>query len=117
MPRRRFSDGTSPCFFTEEDKARDAAAAALRAAREAGRFESEGWRVRKDGSRFWAAALLHSIRDEAGEFVGFAKITRDITERRAEREGLRESERRFRLLVQSVVDYAIYMLDTEGYIS
>jgi PAS domain S-box-containing protein len=104
-------------FFTEEDIAQDFPGNALRTARETGRFESEGWRVRKDGSRFWAVALLESIRDETGELIGFAKITRDITERRAEREALRESERRFRLLVQGVVDYAIFMLDTEGYVS
>src|SRR4051812_10807671 len=104
-------------FFTPEDMARDTPGTALRTARETGRFESEGWRVRKDGTRFWAMALLESIRDESGSLVGFAKVTRDITERRAEREALRESERRFRLLVQSVVDYAIFMIDRQGFVS
>jgi PAS domain S-box-containing protein len=104
-------------FFTPEDMARDTPGTALRTARESGRFESEGWRVRKDGTRFWAIALIEAIRDPSGSLVGFAKVTRDITERRAEREALRESERRFRLLVQSVVDYAIFMIDRQGFVS
>src|SRR4051812_20279849 len=82
-------------FFTPEDIARDTPGTALRTARETGRFESEGWRVRKDGTRFWAMALLESIRDESGRLVGFAKVTRDITERRGERGTFRGRERRF----------------------
>src|SRR3954462_5582748 len=77
-------------FFTEADLAADVPGRALRTARETGRFETGGWRVRKDGSRFWAVALLESIRDETGNVIGFAKVTRDITERRVEREALRE---------------------------
>ena len=82
-----------------------------------GRFEAEGWRVRKDGTRFWANAVLDPILDPDGEHVGFAKITRDITAKREQERALFESEQRFRLLVQGVRDYAIYMLDTEGHVT
>ena len=70
--------------------------------------------MRKDGSRFWALAVLDAVRDREGNVVGFAKVTRDMTERREAQQALMESERRFRLLVQGVTDYAIFMLDPEG---
>ena len=73
--------------------------------------------MRKDGKRFWAVAVIEAIRDETGALVGFGKVTRDITDRHDAREALVESERRFRLLVDSVVDYAIYMLDPSGIIT
>ena len=101
-------------FFTEQDRANGKPARALHTAKTTGRFEDEGWRVRKDGALFWASAMLDAVRGEDGEVIGFAKITRDLTERRAGQQALEESERRFRLLVNGVVDYAIYMLDTEG---
>ncbi len=88
----------------------------LRVARETGRFEDEGWRVRKDGTRFWANVIITRLIDADGAFRGFSKITRDLTERRREEEQLRMSEERFRLLVEGVKDYAIFMLDTTGHV-
>jgi PAS domain S-box-containing protein len=104
-------------FFTPEDRDLGVPEKALASALENGRFETQGWRVRKDGSRFWANVVLDPIRDEAGRHLGFAKITRDLSDQRASDEALRRSEERFRLLVQNVTDYAIYMLDPEGLVS
>ncbi|HEY0626222.1 MAG TPA: PAS domain S-box protein [Allosphingosinicella sp.] len=104
-------------FYTDEDRAIDFPRRALAIAAEEGRFEAEGWRVRKDGSRFWAHVVIDPIRNDKGDLVGYAKITRDITEKREAERELYESEQRFRLLVQGVRDYAIYMLDTEGRVS
>jgi PAS domain S-box-containing protein len=82
-----------------------------------GRVEDEGWRIRKDGSRFWANVVITALRDETGTLVGFAKVTRDLSERREAEDELRRSEERFRLLVQGVKDYAIFMLDPSGHIA
>jgi PAS domain S-box-containing protein len=82
-----------------------------------GQFEAEGWRVRKDGSRFWASAVVDAIRDETGRLIGFPKVTRDISERRMARGALRDSERQFRLLIDGVKDYALFMLDPDGIVS
>ena len=101
-------------FYTPEDRERGRPQQVLDNARHAGRYDEEGWRVRKDGSKFWAHVLLTRLVDEKGEDIGFAKITRDLTERRAAQERLRESEERFRLLVAAVTDYAIYMLSPTG---
>ena len=68
-------------FYTPEDRAAGLPSKALNTARETGRFAGEGWRVRKDGSRFWASVVLDTIWDRDGELLGFAKVTRDVTER------------------------------------
>jgi PAS domain S-box-containing protein len=104
-------------FYTEEDNATNFPARALQTAITHGKFEDEGWRVRKDGSQFWASVVIDAIRDEEGTLIGFAKVTRDITERKKAAEALHASEERFRLLVQGVTDYAIYMLSPEGEIT
>ncbi len=104
-------------FYTAEDRATGVPERALKTALETGEFKHEGWRVRKDGSRFWASVVVDPIRDESGNHIGFAKVTRDLTERRKSEQALRQSEERFRLLVQGVTDYAIYMLDPLGYVS
>ncbi|HVG48229.1 MAG TPA: PAS domain S-box protein, partial [Rubellimicrobium sp.] len=101
-------------LYTDEDRARGLPQGVLRTAESEGRFEGEGWRVRKDGSRFWAHVVVDPIRSPEGTLLGYAKITRDLTERRATEETLRQSQEQFRLLVQGVTDYAIYMLDPEG---
>lgn len=109
---RHFSE-----FYTAEDRASGVPANALRTAIEQGKFEDEGWRVRKDGTCFWASVVVDPIRDASGELVGFAKITRDISERKQVQEALRKSEEQLRLLIQGVTDYAIYMLSPSGDVS
>ena len=104
-------------FYTPQDQAAGIPALALATAEQEGRFEAEGWRVRKDGTHFWANVVIDPIRDPSGQLIGFAKVTRDLTDRRAAQEALRKSEERFRMLVESVTDYAIYMLDPVGTIT
>jgi PAS domain S-box-containing protein len=101
-------------FYLEEDRATGLPGRALHAAATEGKFEAEGWRVRKNGERFWAHIVIDPIRDAGGELIGYAKITRDLTKRKRAEQELRYSERQFRLLVQGVTDYAIYMLDPGG---
>ncbi|KPN90642.1 hybrid sensor histidine kinase/response regulator [Pseudomonas nunensis] len=104
-------------FYTEADRLAGLPQRALETARTEGRFEGEGWRVRKDGTLFWSHVVIDPIIDPSGTLVGFAKITRDLTDRKMAEETLKQSEQQFRLLVQSVTDYAIYMLSPDGYLT
>ena len=101
-------------FYTPEDLAADKPGVELVSAARYGRVEDEGWRVRKDGSQFWASVVITALLDTAGRLVGFAKVTRDLTERRRADDRLRTSEERLRILIGSVKDYGIFMLDPDG---
>ncbi|MHA3738825.1 PAS domain S-box protein [Pseudomonas sp. Eth.TT006] len=104
-------------FYTEQDRAAGLPQRALDTAISEGRFEAEGWRVRKDGTHFWCHVVIDPIIDPDGTLLGFAKITRDLTDRKMAEETLRQSEQQFRLLVQGVTDYALYMLSPDGRVS
>lgn len=104
-------------FYTAQDRAVGLPDRALHIAKTEGKFEAEGWRVRKDGTQFWAHVVIDPIRAPDGGMLGYAKITRDLTERKRAEDSLRQSQEQFRHLVQSVTDYAIYMLDVHGNVS
>ena len=97
-------------FYPEDDKLAGKPEYELKVAVEKGRFEDENWRIRKDGSRFWASVVITRVRNESGKLIGFGKITRDLTERRV-------AEQRYRLLVEGVRDYAIFSLDPSGHVT
>jgi PAS domain S-box-containing protein len=101
-------------FYPPEDLAIGKPAAELEIAAAEGRVEDEGWRLRKDGTRFWANVVISALRGDDGKLLGFAKVTRDLTERRRIEDALKRSEERLRLLVDSVKDYAIFMLAPDG---
>ncbi|OZI66430.1 hybrid sensor histidine kinase/response regulator [Bordetella genomosp. 11] len=104
-------------FYTEEDRRDGLPQRALRIAAENGIYEAEGWRVRKDGTRFWTSVVIDPVLDDHGVLIGYAKVTRDISDKKRAHEELFAAEQRFRLLVQGVRDYAIYMLDQDGRIT
>ena len=104
-------------FYEPQDAADGMPMRALATALEHGRYEAEGWRVRKDGARFWAQVVMHPVWSPDHALLGYAKVTRDLSERRAAQAALQRSEEQFRLLVQAVTDYAIYMLDAQGIVT
>lgn len=101
-------------FYPPEALERGEPAHGLAVAAKTGDFEEEGWRVRKDGTLFWADVVITAVRGSEGERLGYAKVTRDLTQRRIHEEDVRRSEERFRLLVEGVSEYAIFMLDPNG---
>lgn len=105
------------CFYTIDERLDDLPGRNLDTARTTGKYEAEGWRLRKNGTRFWAHVVINPIFDDDGALFGFAKVTRDRTQARELQLQTRDHERRFRLLIEGVTDYAIYMLDPNGIVS
>jgi PAS domain S-box-containing protein len=103
-------------FYTPEDRATGLPQRALETARKEKHFLAEGWRVRKDGTRFFASVVIDPIFEKR-KLIGFAKITRDITERQDALSELLKSESQFKTLVGGVTDYALYMLDPGGIVA
>jgi PAS domain S-box-containing protein len=104
-------------FYTDEERRSQLPKRALETAAKEGTFESEGWRLRKDGNRFWAHVVIDPVRDQTGRIIGFAKITRDLSQNRRVKQKLRESEDQLRLLLQGALDHAIYLLSPDGFIT
>jgi PAS domain S-box-containing protein len=104
-------------FYTEEDIENSKPIYERNVAIQDGRFESEGWRIKKDGTRFWAAIVITPIYNQEKELTGFIEINRDLTQRRMEEETLREAKERYKLLLDETMDYAIFLLDTKGRIA
>jgi PAS domain S-box-containing protein len=104
-------------FYPPEDIESGKPERLMQKAKTEGHAEDEGWRVRKGGEKFWAHVTLTAVHDEAGTLIGFGKVTRDITERKRAEEILRRHEERFRVFIEAVQDYALFMLDADGYVS
>lgn len=104
-------------FYRPEERALGAPQAAVRLATEAGRYVQEGWRVRKDGTPFWANVVMTALRDGKGQLIGFGNVIADVSDKKAAHDAVLKSERSFRLLVQGVTDYAIFMLSPDGHIT
>mgnify|MGYP000134292032 CR=1 FL=1 len=103
-------------FYTPEDVRSNHPAHELELAEKDGRYQEEGWRVRRDGVKLWASVTITAVRDKDGKLIGFGKVTRDMTERKLTDEKMRLNEERFRLLIDGVRDYAIFLLDPAGHI-
>ncbi len=101
-------------FYTPADREAGAPEKLLAHARQDGRVEDIGWRLRKDGTRFYADVVITALRDDHGNLLGYGKVTRDLTEKRREEERRIEQETRFRTIIDSIHDYAVFMLDAEG---
>lgn len=107
----------SSIFFLDSEREADLLEVELHGAREHGSFQTEGWRARRDGSAFWANVVTTALVADDGTFIGFAKMVRDESDKRKTHDAVIESERRFRLLVQGVTDYSIFMLSPEGHVT
>lgn len=101
-------------FYTAEDLESKKPERELKIAVATGKYEEEGWRVKKNGMVFWANIVITALYNEQNEFIGFSKVTRDLTERKQAEESMRQSEERYRSLVEQVIDYGIFMLDEKG---
>lgn len=104
-------------FFPPEDVAAGKPEQELKTARDLERVEDEGWRLRKDGTRFWANVVLTALRDENGTLRGYGKVVRDLSGKRDAEERLRRSEERFHHLVDAITDYAVFLLDATGHVA
>jgi len=104
-------------FFPPEDVAAGKPEQELETATRFERVEDEGWRLRKDGTRFWANVVLTALRDEHGTLRGYGKVVRDLSAKREAEERLRRSEERFHHLIDAITDYAVFLLDAAGHVA